>query len=230
MLPESFCWTRIGTESGQRTDAILVRKEMERRTGGVFAWGIGNALGENLARLAARGAPVVAFSPIAGRAAAHDASPGSILAWRSYLDANRVPRRLPPGVLVTSRSSSASGADKARHYVLMCARDEPLRFETVETVDIGQLRNLESGRPVGASQTTAVVRRSPEQQPARSYPIVLTATLVPPYFAALCEPVTVTQTHVNDLHAVAESQDIGAWRAAVGETLSMAHRVGFSLF
>jgi hypothetical protein len=44
-LPETFCWTRYGTESGSPIEAIILRKELERQVAGVFCWGVGNALG-----------------------------------------------------------------------------------------------------------------------------------------------------------------------------------------
>jgi hypothetical protein len=51
-LPGFFCWTRIGPEAAEPIQGILRRKEQERvANGGVFLWGIGNAVGPSLSEL-----------------------------------------------------------------------------------------------------------------------------------------------------------------------------------
>jgi hypothetical protein len=51
-LPEAFCWTKYGAEAGEAASSILRRKELERlATGGIFLWGIGNAIGPSLEQL-----------------------------------------------------------------------------------------------------------------------------------------------------------------------------------
>ena len=48
-LPTIFCWTRFGGEAGEPIEQILFRKEQERlANGGVFLWGIGNAVGPSI--------------------------------------------------------------------------------------------------------------------------------------------------------------------------------------
>lgn len=74
--PESFVWSKMGAEAGQVLAAIIRRKEYERQLGnGVFAWGIGNALGTAVAELAntlGGRDPVVIFSPMLSKAKADD--------------------------------------------------------------------------------------------------------------------------------------------------------------
>jgi hypothetical protein len=54
-IPRDFCWTRFGTEAGEPIEQILERKEAERiATGGVFFWGIGNAVGRSISELVRR--------------------------------------------------------------------------------------------------------------------------------------------------------------------------------
>jgi hypothetical protein len=51
-----------------------------------------------------------------------------------------------------------------------------------------ELENLVSGRPLGASQVTAVVRKAQERPDGNKYVVALRASLVPPYFVRLRDP------------------------------------------
>lgn len=219
-VPDAFCWTRFGSEAGEGIDAILARKEAERRaTGGMFAWGIGNALGDAVDTLAAAHAPMVAFSPMAGRAAERDASPRGILAWRSYVAADGRIIDLPGGVLVTSRGELPGGSAKARHYALFCRSDEPLVRGDFGTVGIGALRNFVSGSPVGASQTTAVVMRVEGAAEGRVYPIALLVPMAEPWYARLANPVGLGQADVDALYG-ATTATPAVWVAGVRSLLA----------
>jgi hypothetical protein len=185
-LPEAFCWTRFGAEAGEEPDAILSRKESERRSaGGIFLWGIGNAVGRSLLALAQTcNSPEVLFSPIAGRPQAEDRGPRSVVRWRSGDGLNGVPFDLPPGAWVTSRVGS-----RPRHYALVCSSDSPLDQQgDSSSLDMAALINLVSGRPVGSSQTTAVVRQDPTGSGGRRYPVVVRAQLISPYLIRLRDP------------------------------------------
>jgi hypothetical protein len=53
---ELICWTRMQSEAGQQLDAIMSRKELERRAGGgIFFWGVGNPPPRIINELARRG-------------------------------------------------------------------------------------------------------------------------------------------------------------------------------
>src|SRR4051812_30446023 len=82
-LPDCFCWTRFGTEAGQAIGHILQRKERERAAnGGLFIWGIGNAVGPSIRELLRRTTrPEVLFSPIRCSPKAQDAEPPAVAAW-----------------------------------------------------------------------------------------------------------------------------------------------------
>ena len=61
-----------------------------------------------------------------------------------------------------------------------------------DTIDFGELRNLLSGRPMGASQVTAVVERSEGSSGLGApYEVAIRADLVYPYFVCLQRPVQV---------------------------------------
>lgn len=222
LLPAAFCWTRFGTESGMSVEQIIRRKEMERRASGLFVWGIGNALGAAIGDLCGRDADASAlFSPMAGRAAAHDSAPDAVVAWRSYRDAIGSTSPLPPGVLVVSRASSATGGTK-RYYGLFCSTTSPLALQPQTELEIGMLRNLTGTKWVGDQQTTAVVAVDPSGRPRRRYPVSLIARLVEPYYAEMLEPVPLSDMQVARTHEVAMSDDVDAWKATVAEILRRA--------
>ena len=124
---EYVCWTRMQAEGGQPLEAIVERKERERRAGeGTFLWGIGNAPALIAKFLARAHVPVRAvFSIMKSRPRLMDAAPSRTIAWRGYIDAHGIERPLPSHALVTSRGDTASGPKRA-HYALVCYSDGPL--------------------------------------------------------------------------------------------------------
>ena len=191
-LPRHFCWTRFGTEAGEPMERILARKEAERReNGGVFLWGIGNAVGPSMAELVRRESePEVVFSPIRGKPRQVDANPAQVVAWTAgrTLWGDRV--ELPTASVVTSRG--APNAQTSRHYALVCETAGPLSLEDApEMIPSGHLRNLRTGRCVGASQVTAIVSVTAGHQgeDGALYPASIRANLVFPYALELIDPV-----------------------------------------
>jgi hypothetical protein len=199
-LPALFCWTRFGAEAGQLTDQILRRKEQERiANSGIFLWGIGNAVGPGIRELVRRcDRPEVLFSPIIGAARKEDVTPESVVAWTlgETHDGREYP--LPSRSLVTSRQSVSS--PKAAHYALVCFSGETLvPCSPGLTLAFGTLRNLLSGRPVGASQVTAVVAGDSEALvKGRTYEVAFRAHLVYPYFIRLRQPVALLPLGESD--------------------------------
>ncbi|MFL5914864.1 MAG: hypothetical protein ACJ752_04405 [Gaiellaceae bacterium] len=184
-LPTLFCWTRFGTEAGELIGSILQRKEIERlANGGVFYWGVGNSVAPGIASLLQRVArPKLLFSPIKSRPRSEDVAPQRIVRWREAITIAGDRITLPDTVCVTSRQSRS-------HYALVCSSTEPLQVATFGRLHVSELRNLESGKPLGSSQVTAVVTHRSDSGAHRDggYVIALRAFLVEPYFVRLATP------------------------------------------
>lgn len=186
----------MGTEAGEPLASILSRKERERQaTGGLFLWGIGNSIGSAIQALAQHvEEPEVLFSCTKSRARPLDVSPDRRVVWTGALTTGGQRYQLPKGTRVMG------GVVDARRlpprYALVCASEQALEVADHGSVRLSELRNLVSGRPVGASQVTAVVERSTpsSEASATSYIVRLRARLIPPYFVRLTDPVTFSET------------------------------------
>jgi hypothetical protein len=192
-LADLVCWSRMQSEAGQGLDAIIARKETERLAGdGVFLWGVGNAPAVAIRTLARAGCTVPAiFSVMKSRPKTMDAAPNRTFAWRSFVDAHGVTRELPAHAIVTSRGDSAGGP-KRHHYALMCFSPRPLALECGTAFDVSAYRNVGgTGAPVGASQVTALLRRSAEPSRPSSYEVNLRAWLTGDLWVRLTDPVLV---------------------------------------
>ena len=189
-LPPHFCWTRFGTEAGETIDAILERKEIERRrNGGVFLWGIGNAIGPSMRELVGRvSSPEVLFSPIRSSPRSVDVSPSTILVWRTARDLYGRSVSLPRWSVVRSRGGGSHRTP--RHYALVCHSKTPLKLrEDLPMIAIGDLQNLLSASRVGASQVTAVVRyHQTASSSGGSYRVAMRIRLTPPFLLELADP------------------------------------------
>src|ERR1700761_2672202 len=89
-VPQCFVWTKFGTEAGQSISDILLRKERERSAnGGVFYWGIGNAVGPSILELLRKSdEPEVLFSPIKSTPRRDDVTPQRVVAWTAAAGLN----------------------------------------------------------------------------------------------------------------------------------------------
>ena len=138
----------------------------------------------------------------------------------------RDPFRLPTNAIVTSRYDLASPPQV--HYALVCFSQIPvIRVENPEDkVRLGELRNLLSGRPIGASQVTAVVERyaSLFDHAATEYQISIRAELVYPYFVRLQRPMKLSKPSdglgsESDWEAVVHRlKDHQIWASSIQET------------
>lgn len=195
-IPPVFCWTKMGTEAGQPLEAILRRKELERRAGdGVFAWGIGNSLGVS-AKLAQQemqhNEVDVLFTPMRSAAKHIDAAPSQVLLWLGYLNEGGEQVRLPSHMVVTSRGNLAQAGGKRSHYALICNGHHDITTPTNGgVINANKARNFASLNPLGASQVTAVVRyqSSRDELPEKSYPVTFRAKLHGTGFVRLASPV-----------------------------------------
>jgi len=214
-------------EAGQQLEAIIARKELERRAGnGSFFWGVGNppaSVGNLLARSRT---PVRAiFSVMKSRPKTADVSPTSTVVWSGYIDSEGNEQPLPPHALVISRRDSARGA-KRRHYALMCRSDSSLVLRRGEPFDPAAFRNVGgSGAPVGASQVTALLRRVEGGNPNPHYEVNLAAWLTDSYWVRLIEPVELDLAK-RELVARLSSCTTESWCAAVREIRQAPVSVG----
>jgi len=189
-LPACFCWTRFGTEAGQSIDQIFERKEQERAAnGGLFFWGIGNALGPSIRELLRRTtSPEVLFSPIKSLPRSVDSQPAVVVAWTAAETFLGEPFELPVHSLVTSRYDPS--APRESSYALVCFSPRSLNEARCdEQIAFAGLRNLRTGRPIGSSQVSAIVQsvESIHAQTPR-YEVWIRAKLVEPYFLRLRNP------------------------------------------
>lgn len=187
-LPEAFCWTRFGTEAGESFDRILERKEAERRANdGIFLWGIGNSVAPGLRELLRRGIePEVLFSPIKGQPRSADANPPRVVTWSTAETIDGGIVHLAPTVRVLSRAPAEGSPGP--HYALVCFSPTPLACSDQGILRFGALRNLVSGRQIGASQVTAVVSHDSTHKEGSVYGVAFRARLVAPYFLRLRSP------------------------------------------
>lgn len=195
-VPQRFCWTKFGTESGESVENILERKEMERSAHqGMFLWGIGNSVGPAVRELVRREPrPMVLFSPMRSRPKQIDVEPSAVLRWTRAFTLNDEEWRIPPGVQVLSRGATHAGAQKRSHYALVCRSDSPLTADQqLGDLDFGDLVNLLSHSKLGHSQVTSVVQLQPSGGTTGTrYPIGFAAELAFPYFIRLVDPIPVS--------------------------------------
>lgn len=98
------------------------------------------------------------------------------------------PYSLSAQSLITSRLDPITPRDV--HYALVCYSDRSLFGAVSEgKLVFGRLRNLLTGRPVGASQVTAVVQYDKTaDETGAAYDVKFRAVLAPPYFIRLRRP------------------------------------------
>jgi hypothetical protein len=195
-IPQRFCWTRFGTESGEPIEEILARKDRERSANrGLFLWGVGNSVAPAMrALLRTEREPIAIFSPMRAKPKAIDVVPASIVVWRVARGLDGVVWDIPHGSTVVSRASKGVGQEKRTHYALVCRSDVPLPTAlSSRQLYFGALSNLVSGSPLGYSQVTSVVGHNlMVSRAGPAYPIRFFARLVYPYFVELSNPIPFT--------------------------------------
>ena len=195
-LPARFCWTRIGTESGDTVESILARKERERlEHSGMFLWGIGNSVGPAIRELVRlEKTPQVLFSPMRAKAKAIDTSPSRLFTWMRAVTLGGNPWEIPDGLQVVSRAATAGGELKRSHYALVCRSAVPLQIGFgEELLCFDEMVNLVSQNKLGHSQVTSVVHHRPSSKATgATYRVGFASELVYPYFVQLEEPKMVT--------------------------------------
>jgi hypothetical protein len=119
-----------------------------------------------------------------GKPKAADNAPEEIWRWTNWEDeAGRI-HAIPPCAKVISRG----GAEKERHYALVCHSDAPLSLaRSGPRFDPSQCLTL-SGKVPGASQVTALLRGKPETHTRGTYEVCFRALLVQPWAVKLVHP------------------------------------------
>ncbi|WP_179402221.1 hypothetical protein [Burkholderia guangdongensis] len=214
-LPPTFCWTKIGHESGEELPTVVLRKEWERRLGGGrFLWGIGQSLGGSAQVAAHRtGSLLALFSPAAGRARPADRKREDMLLWHAWIDASGQVRQLPQHAFITSRATLPSGRPRQQHYALVCASPTELAIGTRLRVYPEHLRSVSTGKPLGAAQRAVVVDcvARAAQQSGKSYPLALSVELEAPYVVRLAQPSVLKARDLAAVNKAAREGDFGTF-------------------
>jgi hypothetical protein len=221
-IPNVFVFTKMQTDAGEDIGAIRNRKELERLAGGgEFWWGIGESKGKAVRKLlAAESRPKVLFSVMSSRPNMQSRDPGEVLLWQAW----RTPQGecpLPPHVIITSGATTRSGEPKRRYHALICESNSSILQNGGGAVDSAKLINMgDSGRPIGSSQVTAVVRYHPDVAcSVRLNEIAARAELASPFFADLAKPRKLSEAERRDL------DEVGREGKSVEDWLSLTRRL-----
>lgn len=217
VLPEEFCWTKFGTESGESAHSILTRKEAERTLNdSVFLWGIGTSIRPSLVSLLSRidSDPTVVFTPMISPPAVHDVAPSGRRLWVEAEGIDGKKFEIPRHSFVVSRASD--GPMRPYHYALVCQSDDPINGEPLGACfRSGDLVNLRSGSKIGPSQVTSVVRWADGSSGGSEYQVAFMARLVYPYLAKLTTSRDLTGDEPIDLTDGSRFADLASSQAGV---------------
>jgi hypothetical protein len=214
-LPPTFCWSRIGSATGEDLATLVLRKEWERRLGGGrFLWGISQSLGSSAQVAALRtGSLLALFSPTAGRSRVSERKREDELVWNAWIDASGQVRQLPLHAFVTSHTTLPSGCAREQHYALVCASPTELSIGSSLKVYSDRLRSVGTGKAPSASRATVVVDRveCAGEAVGKAYPIALAVELEAPYFVRLAQPTLVKARDLAAIHEAARNGDFEAY-------------------
>lgn len=214
-----FCWSKIGTEAGENLSEIIQRKEIERlANNGTFLWGVGSSLGSSLDLLRERTtAPMVLFTNMLSKAKVIDECPKRIFMWVSYYDQYGQVRALPEYSFVTSRGTTSSETKKKNHYALICNSRLAIPSKEPSIIDGSTLVNLKSGKQVGASQVTSIVKQIRKASTVmKQYSVVFSAELKDEGQVRLAHFIEIKQQDVINVQKAARLNKVQVWK----ETLS----------
>jgi hypothetical protein len=218
-LPPTFCWTKIGDESGEALPTIVLRKEWERRLGGGrFLWGISQSLGSSAQVAAHRtGSLLALFSPMSNPSKAVDRRREDLLVWNAWVDSNGQVRQLPPHAFITSRTTLPSGRRREHHYALVCSSPAELSIGSRLRVYPEHLRSVSTGKALGAAQGAAVVDciGRDSELTGKSYPLALAVELEAPYFVRLTQPTLLTADDLAEINKASRDGDFGTFTELV---------------
>ena len=167
----AVCLTKFGPESGETAKEILVRKDLERRSGirahtNEFWWGIGEkGTAQSIDRLISQhGANIVLFSAIKNQKPPQKGSASDVLVWAYRVLGGDALHDIPRHVLITSAAATKSDAVRTTHFALICKSSDPIRMGAhVFRFSNPHYKNLSKDGTLGKSArgqrtTTALVR------------------------------------------------------------------------
>lgn len=226
-LPKAFCWSKMGAEAGEKLETIIQRKEIERlANAGVFTWGIGTSLGNSLEELQREiDTPSVLFTLMKGKAKEIDSHPKTLLLWLNGVDKHGNKFDLPEFSLLTSRGHTPLSTRKKKHYALVCSSQSPITNKKHGEIDGNALVNFKSGKKVGASQVTSVVKSvNNENHKPSKYQIGFMANITKQGQIILSDCVSIQASEMNEILRAADENNVLAWKKAVGDLKLKAQR------
>lgn len=209
-LPATFCWTKVGLINGEDFATTVLRKEWERLSGGGrFLWEVNRPLG-NHAHLTERncGNLISVFSPASAKPKSVQKKPEDALLWNAWIDSGGQLRPLPSHVFLKSATHQSSGDRKKAHFALVCSSLQPLTIGSTLKVFPDLLRNVGSGKRLGAALSSVIVDQvaSTNRREGRHHPVALIAKLESPFFVRLAQP---TLVKLRDLAEVDNASRVG---------------------
>jgi len=218
VIPDIFCWSKVGSESGESIDRIIMRKEVERiANNGIFTWGVGSSLGDSAEMLkhATEDATVI-FTSMLSKPKLIDERPKTLLLWTGGRTRDGESIELPYYSLLTSRGHTETRSNKVKHYALMCRSSNSITHQRKGHLYGGSLVNLKTGNPVGNSQVTAIVKRNDAiAKHKRRYNIEFVAKLDNPLQVILDKYVEITAHDIRRSIEAAEANDIDGWKSEI---------------
>lgn len=184
-----FVFTKPGTEAGETLIEIVKRKETERVAGnGVFWWGVGNSLGDDLSEAAMKAGGRIPILFVAHDRPAppknENVNPSRIVRWTKWRAKEGASKDVPAFANITSRWDEK----KRLHHALVCMSEVPLSIDLEgPRFDPMLCKTYAMGRVPGASQVTALVRGDlgDRRHQEGRYRILFRANLVLPWQAKL---------------------------------------------
>jgi len=211
----SFIFSLMGVDGGEPLNHILIRKEVERKTGGNWWWGLASNIAKELEQEATSngGTLSVLFAAVARP---NDGVPGQkACVWNGWQSRDgKHGGRIPDHALVISGYDqgyfSEDPKEKKRYYALVCQSQAEVARSNLGYLDPAKYLTP-SGKTRDPRQRTALLTGTPVLQPhGLSYKIELKADLVDPWYVRLTDPRELTPAQVAEVHRYQDG-DVEKW-------------------
>jgi hypothetical protein len=225
----AVCLTKYGPESGEAPNAILARKEWERKSGTAdhtneFWWGIGeHGTAESICYLIEKyKAKSIIFVPVKDQTL-NGKHPSHVLVWRSYRTLGGQQNfRIPTNVLVMSSVSTKDGRVKSNHFALVCNSGDSIHAANIGRFSNCHYKNLKKSRKAyelgscqrGQRTTSPLVKWTshPIAQNDCDCAIQFSAHFAEPYCVELQDGKRVPYAQILALNAI---NNVAQWQSAV---------------